>query len=989
MFDNNLNIEDIKFDKKPSIKDIISYIAEYNSNFFDNDREFCYLFDLIALNNGYTKFTLPSYWSIGREIFRYKENHNISAKEKINQISLSIKLFDLKKFNIKIENSDKKKPTTQKIIETIWNNYNYAFYDDRLLVKVFDCVSINNGVLPNDLPKYWNIIRAAFNYKKDKKIKDNKNYTFHLETDTQENSIPIDYRVLNIQINQLNIKSKLKNKLEEINIFSISDILNSDLINTKVNSTQRAELYKALDEYNIKPYFKYVPTIITLPNIYFKKIENIFDKEITDLLKKYKIRNIGILANIFPDVLFNDEKAMENPDILKNIETITEKLSTLGIKNCPIKLSVFQKEELTRLTIDELLDINYVSELVESINIELSKLKDSEQNIIIKRFGLVNNEKMTLAAIGEEYAVSRERIRQREKKIIKTLKNKLKTKFNFINESIERIFSKNIYQIVFKNNNKIEEYKELIEEILLDNSLFYIDFNTNLIIKKGITIEDILEDETTSIEIKKKIEKYIYKDYLLLKGIRVKNNKQDILIHFLKIYCRNEIKFQDFQNLYIDFLINNGLNDRDDLLYFDNTLYNKLSTLDCILLSPGKIMRYYDVEKAKELINKINIPNYKNIEISSKKIYIDNLLLMEEYDIKNEYELHNLLKKHLNNSYLDFSRMPMINFGEPNREKQIKDLLYQLAPIKTKDFALAYEDEYGIDTKTFIANHSKYINEYIQDGFYVVNNKELSNEHFVTLKKELTNDIYFKDELEKIYTSLFNNADVKDLNARNIKRLDYTMTSSCIYTDKYNSLWDCIENILLNSDIFNLRDYSKFKTLQTFYQVLSKLKNNLNIIEFDTDRYIHIRKLENAGINKNDLIHYQNTTINYAEDRYFTIYSLKNSGFKYDKLYNLGFEDYFYSSILINNPQIQFKKISNIYLMKKDKKPFDLSDFLIYIMGKLRKIDIYDLCDYLNKEYGFSINRYKIITTIKDCSLYYNQITEKVYIDYDEFYNEL
>ena len=101
------------------------------------------------------------------------------------------------------------------------------------------------------------------------------------------------------------------------------------------------------------------------------------------------------------------------------------------------------------------------------------------------------------------------------------------------------------------------------------------------------------------------------------------------------------------------------------------------------------------------------------------------------------------------------------------------------------------------------------------------------------------------------------------------------------------------------------------------------------------------------------------------------------------------FDEYFYSSILINNPSIQYRKIQNTYLMKKGEEQFELSDFLIYIMGKLRKIDIYDLCDYIKTQYGLDINRYKIVAITKECSLYYNQITEKVYIDYDEFYNEI
>ena len=68
----------------------------------------------------------------------------------------------------------------------------------------------------------------------------------------------------------------------------------------------------------------------------------------------------------------------------------------------------------------------------------------------------------------------------------------------------------------------------------------------------------------------------------------------------------------------------------------------------------NKYIRYYYIELAKELIKKLDLSGYKNIEISSRKLYLENLELMQEYEIENEYELHNLLKKHSNNLYIDF-----------------------------------------------------------------------------------------------------------------------------------------------------------------------------------------------------------------------------------------------------------------------------------------------------------------------------------------------
>ena len=49
----------------------------------------------------------------------------------------------------------------------------------------------------------------------------------------------------------------------------------------------------------------------------------------------------------------------------------------------------------------------------------------------------------------------------------------------------------------------------------------------------------------------------------------------------------------------------------------------------------------------KKFLTALELTKYKNIEYSSLKIFRDNLDLMKEYDVQDEYELHNLLKKNL------------------------------------------------------------------------------------------------------------------------------------------------------------------------------------------------------------------------------------------------------------------------------------------------------------------------------------------------------
>lgn len=1020
------------FDNKPSIKEIINFIATTNPGLMDNDREFCYLFDTIALNNGYTEQILPPYWSICREIFRYKKENNLSAKEKTNQISLSIKLLDLKKYNIKIANSNGKKISTARIIDVIWNNYNYAFENDRLLVKVFDCIAVNNGYKPEELPKYWNIIRVAFYYKKDKElIKQNKiaNYTIN----ESNNGILIDYRVLEVSIDKLDIKQRLKNKLKSFGLNTINDILNVNsefYKENRINEVKKAEIYAALTSYNIESDTKYIPSIIILPDIYFKKLDRIFDTEIMQVLNKYHIRNVGLLANQFPNLLINDEQLMENPKVFEYIDKITNMLNKFGISDCPINLSAFQIEDLNKLTTDELLEINYADKIIDCINKAFCGLSIKEQDVLSARNGLYNefkaesktisdeilltidsmfseenientqfpkkkvlfveNKKYTLEEIGIEYGVSRERIRQIEDKALKKFNKVFQEQFQKYYEALYQLFLNKQKYLTIKELEKLIKYKSLIDVICKSykNMPFYIDFSVGLIVKNDISLEDLLEDDVVSIDIKQRIEKYIYRDYVTIDNKKIKDNRVSILNYFLKAYCHRPQKFLDIQNSYMDMLITNGLNDRTDLLYDDSTLYNRLTNLNYVLLSPGKVLRYYECENIDKVVKNLNLNKYHNVEISARKIYLGNIDLMEKYEIYNEYELHNLLKKNTNYSDVDFARMPTIRFGNANKENQVLELLKMLSPISYIDLAKAYEDEYGVDTSTFCANYLDCISKYLVNGEYTLETDIMPESDLKILKDALIEDFYWKEDLEDIYNKFVGNANLKNLNSYNLGRLNYSMASTCIYSKKFQSLSDYIKHFL-SQDIVNMNVNSKLRSLQTFYLYYSDFKNNLELIEFSPDMYISIHKLNSVNVNKDVLIEYQNKVKVFCEDKYFTIYSLKSNGFKYDILDNLGFDDYFYSSILINNSSIQYRKIQNTYLMKTGKEQFELSDFLIYIMGKLRKIDIYDLCDYIKTQYGLDINRYKIVAITKECSLYYNQITEKVYIDYDEFYNEI
>lgn len=108
-----------------------------------------------------------------------------------------------------------------------------------------------------------------------------------------------------------------------------------------------------------------------------------------------------------------------------------------------------------------------------------------------------------------------------------------------------------------------------------------------------------------------------------------------------------------------------------------------------LLWKLGERFRYYDIDGQDftELFEVLDLGSYKNVELSTVKFVEEYPELMEKYDIRDGYELHNLLKKVLETDScgtypeLKFSKMPTIRFGTPDRDSDMFDIMVENAPI--------------------------------------------------------------------------------------------------------------------------------------------------------------------------------------------------------------------------------------------------------------------------------------------------------------------
>ena len=299
--------------------------------------------------------------------------------------------------------------------------------------------------------------------------------------------------------------------------------------------------------------------------------------------------------------------------------------------------------------------------------LEQSYLSDDDKKIVKDRLSGI-----TLESAAQDMGVTRERVRQRFNKNINKLRVQLKTAYNV------SLFDEDYYSHLY---SVYEGSKELWHDFLNIPSIT-IEYLTNTYSKGKNKIESALADAEIDLNLKFKIQNYLNRNKILLDGVFVEKNRAEIEDFVLSKICNDELSFDEFSEKYNSYLEENGI-PYDEKIYYTEELRrtrgNRLAASMKCLWKHGEKMRYYDIaaHDYTELLETLNLESFQNIEISTLKFIEDYPDVMKKYDIRDQYELHNLLKKIIDtNDYQDmvFNRQPVIQFGEFDRDKAIYDI---------------------------------------------------------------------------------------------------------------------------------------------------------------------------------------------------------------------------------------------------------------------------------------------------------------------------
>ena len=595
----------------------------------------------------------------------------------------------------------------------------------------------------------------------------------------------------------------------------------------------------------------------------------------------------------------------------------------------------------------------------------------------------------TLEAISQGYDMTRERVRQVSSKSVRILQNKYHAITGLA------CFDEDYYRYLFENyeldRKDAEQWLGIRENIW--NYLLMTDA------KKGKQpLSAAAEDPKLDAGLRLKIRNYLNRNKIFVDDIWIEKRRANIEEYVIRKYCKDEVSYEEFIQIYNRFLEEQDIPYDEDIYYTDAVLQtrkNKLSGADFVLWKYGERIRYYDIvgRDFDELLDELSLDSYQNTEITTTLLFQKHPEIMEKYDIRDEYELHQLLKIIVpEGSYHDFhcERMPNLQFGKFNRDEAIRKLLLEHAPISAGDFLDLIYQEFGYKPGAFAANYLPSFSVYLNHGVYDIKQKAMPAENMQKLKDALQDDFYYLDEIRERYAELVPDADLSEINSYNLKRMGFQVLSRYVL-QHYDSLEAYFRDLLTAEEITDIAAYRKrFSEVGMFSQTLWDLRRSYDILEFEPDQMISIHRLERAGVTREDLQEFCDQVYEYIEPgKWFSAKSLRDSGF-YSDLYELGFSDCFYAGILAADPRFSFGKMLSNTLLIKGEHEVSIRAFLSERIREHRSIDIYDLISEVENDYGCRVpDRNDVIYKVQGTEIYYDGILERFYANEELYYREI
>ena len=420
------------------------------------------------------------------------------------------------------------------------------------------------------------------------------------------------------------------------------------------------------------------------------------------------------------------------------------------------------------------------------------------------------------------------------------------------------------------------------------------------------------------------------------------------------------------------------------------TVSNHFRNAHNIVFDKENRVRYCEADP-KVIWKSIDFSQYKDLIISAELIYKDYADLMDEQDIRDGYELFYVIKSSLENwDCSDFEiscrRVPVMVIGHGDEAKQALQLLKEISPIDFNGYYEAYGERFGVRSASGNPVITGALVHYYLDGKYSVDVTAIENEDAENLCKALSlKKFWFNDEVEKLFQEICIHSSEDAFNKAAFKRIGYSLNIGYLYNDDYGTVVNYFDQEIFTKDILDLNEYDhRLLMLSAFESALYKKRMDLEYIEVAPRVYMTVAELEKRyGLSIGD-IHELQKWINKYNGKYFNAHSVWDE-LKEERLENKLQENEWLCTCIFRQQSTVFsQQVAGGIILCKNGTDLNLGAVCQWIVETNGKMSVQNLTNTFNEIFATRISVSKIAEKLKSYGLWDDLVTDSFddYIDH-------
>lgn len=570
----------------------------------------------------------------------------------------------------------------------------------------------------------------------------------------------------------------------------------------------------------------------------------------------------------------------------------------------------------------------------------------------------------TLQEIGDEFGVSRERVRQ-----------------------VLKRFVSNLPRIV-----EVEEYSSLFTEYDISLQVFKDYFCSDgrvyellsLLYKKGD--KDIAHKIASGNFTDEQKQSFLHdsKFYLTSHGLKELTRENAVIDVLYK--NRDLQKYLNAEELF--YLYSEEIQGNSKLTFSSvESFKSQLERYQNIIFSFKNGFRYHNLTVSDQLKSELKIL-FQNLEdgtYSMHYIFERNPELMLSMDIRDGSELHYFCKKYqLTEDVIKLGRNPEFTKGEYPKRYYVQENLLKYNRKSLDEFLSYMYDNFGLQIKSLAAYLSSEFSNVIINRVIFFESDYFDSE-IQHLRSLLNEDVYEKQEFYEILKSY-----IDVIPSRNdfLIELGYVERGELVVKIEFKSAYEALSQLILSGKTFKIEQQSYIGTPE-YYNALYTLEKEMKILKISEDTYINTYFLEARGYQKENLKKFVSSVENtIKKGKYFTIVSLINEGFQ-DKLIEDGFDLISLDRLISTSEMIKAVSQSFPTVYVKDETKRYLNEFLIDNLVNYESVNVEDFTDDINSKYGINLDEYDVQRRLISSGAFYSKELNKVYISKEDYLDEV